>query len=76
MSILKKQLDVTTRASKQGSAECHLCSVLKRAEQATVSMALKRDINKIMADHIEFMNGEVEGYSRRAFEAKDNPKMR
>ena len=75
LSIVKRSLDVATRASKQGSAECPVCSVLKRAEASATGLFLKSAIKRLYADHLEFTNGEVNVYVAHAFEAKDNPKV-
>ena len=72
---MKRSLELVTRSSKQGSAECGVCSVLKRAEHSAVSLSLKREIKELMAKHIEFANREVAEYMKHGFEAKDNPQV-
>ena len=75
LSIMKRSLEVVSRASKQGSTECGVCSVLKRAEHSTVSLSLKREIKELLGKHIEFTNCEVAEYMKHGFEAKDNPQV-
>ena len=75
MSIIKRQLEVATRASKQGSAECPVCSILKRAEAQTFSLHLKKAIKDLQATHIEFTNGENKVYMDHAFQARDDKRV-
>ena len=75
LSTIKRALDVATRKSKQGSAECPICSVLKRAEAKTFSLHFKAEIKKLQAQHIEFTNAEGKVYLNHAFEAQDNPSV-
>ena len=71
LSLMKQQLDVATRNSKQGSAECAMCSILKRAEAKTTSLKRKREIKTLRAKHINFVNEEVNRYVKRVMAAKD-----
>ena len=72
---MKRTLEVATRSSKQGSAECAVCSVLKRAENSAVSLFLKREIKELLAKHIAFTNAECQTYMSHGFEAMDNPRV-
>ena len=76
LSTIKRMLDVATRSSKQGSKECPVCSVLKRASAEATGLYLKREIQLLYARHIEFTNCEVDHYLRNSFAAKDNPQVR
>ena len=76
LSVIKHDMDVATRSSKQGSAECAICSVLKRAKSQATSLAHKAEIGALLGEHIQFTNGEVKVYMDHAFEAKDNPQVR
>ena len=71
LSVVRREIGVKSRASKQGSAECDVCSMLKRAESKAVALQHKADIRKLLAEHIQFTNGEVAHYDRHIFEAKD-----
>ena len=76
MSTIKNRLDVATRASKTGSKECPVCSVLKRALSEATGLYLKKEIKNLHAQHIAFTNGEVRHYLDHAFESQDNPQVR
>ena len=73
VSLIKKDLEVATRKSKQGSAECDICSLLKRAEAKVISLSQKKQINTLLAEHIDFTNTECAVYFQHGFDAKDNP---
>ena len=73
LNIIKKQLDLATRKSKKGSAECDVCSILKRAEAKAIGLSAKGQISQLLAEHIQFTNSECNVYFQHGFEAKDNP---
>lgn len=75
MSTIKASLDVATRASKTGSKECPVCSVLKRSLSEATGLYLKREIKSLHAQHIAFTNGEVRHYLDHSFESQDNPQV-
>lgn len=70
-SIIRREVGVKTRASKQGSAECDVCSMLKRAAHKAVSLQHKAAIQQLLGEHIKFTNGEVSVYDQHIFDAKD-----
>ena len=76
MSTIKTRLDVATRASKTGSKECPVCSILKRALSEATGLYLKKEIKYLHAQHIAFTNGEVRHYLDHTFESQDNPQVR
>ena len=75
LSVLKQELQLATRASKQGSGECPVCSVLKRAEVQTISLSHKAAIKKLYLEHMNFVNGEVAVYNEHIFAGKDDDKV-
>ena len=73
LSVIKRDLDLVTRQSKKGSAECDVCSLLKRAAAKVTSLTLQGKIRQLLAKHIAFTNAECNVYFQHAFEAKDQP---
>jgi hypothetical protein len=75
LSIVKRDMCVATRKSKQASAECDVCSVLKRAEARCTSLQQKSAIRHLHAEHLKFTNGEVAFYEDHIFQAKDSDQV-
>lgn len=71
LSVIKRYTGVRSRASKQASAECDICSMLKRAKARAISLQHKGAIEKLRAEHLAFTNAEVAVYDQHIFEAKD-----
>ena len=75
LSVVKRDMQVATRKSKQASAECDVCSVLKRAEVRCTSLQQKSAIRHLHAEHLQFTNGEVAFYEDHIFQAKDSKEV-
>ena len=72
----KKDLDVAVRASKQGSAQCSSCTLLRYMLRTTTSLTEKALVNDLEALHQQFHKNESELYEGRMFAGLDTSKVR
>ena len=70
-SVVRRNLDLVMRTSKQGSSECWYCGLLKQFLKDGAGFAEKKWIKDLHLEHTSWHNGETKVYEDVCFLAKD-----
>ena len=72
-SATLKDMKVSIRQSKTGTAKCSFCHLIESQQRKCVNTDKKNQYKKMYSDHINFHRRESSDYETRIFRARDNP---